>query len=291
MARIRIPTEEAGQAVFWTKKGLGQHLLRDVTVVQDICKALAPAPGEAILEIGPGLGALTEPLIKLGGTVLAVEVDPRACLVLKQRFAGHANFILEQADVLESDLTALCASTFKQGPFHIAANLPYYITTPILAQVLESGLPFTRMVALVQREVGLRLAAGPGGKEYGALTVMAQFRSQVTFLRRVLPGAFTPVPRVESALILFERRLKPAVEVKNQALFFKIVRSAFGKRRKTLSNALKMAEKLGWSAPQLAIAFKESGIDPGRRAETLDMKEFGVLADVLAGIPPEFPTS
>ena len=183
-----------------------------------------------------------------------------------------------QVDVLEADLGALSLEALGGAPFHIAANLPYYITTPILAKVLESGLPFRRMVALVQWEVGRRLAAGPGGKEYGALSVMAQFRAKVSLLRKVLPGAFTPVPRVDSALVLFERLAEPLVKVRDPDLFFKVVRSAFGKRRKTLSNALKMA---GFAVP--TGAWERAGVKPGQRAEELGLAQFAVLADSFLG--------
>jgi 16S rRNA (adenine1518-N6/adenine1519-N6)-dimethyltransferase len=279
VTRIAIPKNEAGQAAFWTKKGLGQHLLRDPTVAVDTLTALNPGK-DGILEIGPGLGALTESLLKAGGPVLAVEVDPKACQVLKQKFPS---LHIVQADVLEADLEALSKDAFQGGPFHIAANLPYYITTPILARILESGLGFGRMAVLCQWEVGRRLAAGPGGKDYSALSVMAQFRCKVSCLRKVLPGAFTPVPKVDSALVLFERLANPAVQVKDQALFFRVVRGAFGKRRKMLRNSLEMAEGLGIGRERLDEGFRRSGIDPSRRPETLKLEEFAALANGLTG--------
>ncbi len=280
--KIPIPSRQARQAGFWTKKGLGQHLLRDPSVVRDILAALARGPEEGVLEIGPGLGALTEALLEAGGPVLAVEVDARACQVLQERFGGRPNFRLAQGDVLEMDLHALCREAFGEAPFHLAANLPYYITTPILAQVLESGLGFGRMVALVQKEVGLRLAAGPGNKDYGALSLMAQYRSRVALLRKVLPGAFTPPPRVDSALLLFERLERPAVRVKDEAFFFRVARGAFGKRRKQLKNSLAMAPGLDLPPDLLDAALVKAGIQPTRRPETLDLPEFARLADALA---------
>jgi 16S rRNA (adenine1518-N6/adenine1519-N6)-dimethyltransferase len=279
-SKIPIPRKEAMAAGFWTKKGLGQHLLRDASVVSDILAALAPAPEEAIVEIGPGLGALTEALLQTGCPVLAVEVDERACQVLRGRFQGAGNFHLVQADVLDTDLAALVREKLGEKSFHIAANLPYYITTPILARILEGGVPFTRMVVLAQREVALRLAAVPGGKAYGALSLMAQYRAEVVFLRKVLPGAFTPPPKVDSGLVLFRRLQRPAARVKDEAYLFKVIRTAFGKRRKTLRNALLMGE-LELEPGRLDKAFESAGIDPGRRAETLGLNEFAKLADAI----------
>lgn len=280
--RVPIAREAAQAAGFWTKKRLGQHLLRDPQVVADTLTALAVRPDEAILEIGPGLGALTESLLGIGVPLLAVEVDPAACEALTLRFGSEPRFQLLQADVLKTDLKAECARVFNGKPFHLAANLPYYITTPVLAQVLESKLPFGRMVVLTQYEVAQRLAAAPGEKAWAAISVLAQYHCQVTLLRKVLPGAFTPVPKVDSALLLFERRPQPAVAVKDEALFFKVARSGFGMRRKTLRNALKMAPGLNFDGAALDTAFAATGLDGQRRGETLTLQEWAALSDALA---------
>lgn len=280
--RVPIAREAAQAAGFWTKKRLGQHLLRDAQVVADTLTALDVKPDEAILEIGPGLGALTESLLAVGVPLLAVEVDPSACEALKLRFGAEPRFHLLQADVLKTDLKAECERAFEGRPFHLAANLPYYITTPVLAQVLESKLPFGRMVVLTQLEVAQRLAASPDQKEWAAISVLAQYHCKVTLLRKVLAGAFTPVPKVDSALLLFERREKPAVAVKDEALFFKVARSGFGMRRKTLRNALKMAPGLSFEGPALDAAFQATGVDGQRRGETLTLEEWAALSDALA---------
>jgi len=279
-ARVPIDREAAAAAGFWTKKRLGQHLLRDPQVVADTLAALDVQPDEAILEIGPGLGALTESLLSVGVPLLAVEVDPSACQALKLRFADKPNFHLIQADVLKTDLSAEAARVFEGRPFHLAANLPYYITTPVLAQVLESRLPYERMVVLTQWEVAQRLAAVPDTHDWSALSVLAQYHCKVTVLRKVLRGAFTPVPKVDSGLILFERLHTPSVQPKDPALFFRLVRGGFGKRRKTLRNAILMAGQ-GWEAPTLDAALAASGVDGQRRAETLSLKEWAGLADSL----------
>jgi 16S rRNA (adenine1518-N6/adenine1519-N6)-dimethyltransferase len=280
--RLEIPRSAAQAAGFRTKKGLGQHLLRDASVVHEAIAGLAPKPEDAILEIGPGLGAMTEHLLALGLPVLAVEVDAKACAVLRERFGSRANFELVQADVLGCELSGLAQRSFGSRPFHVAANLPYYITTPILAQVLEGGLAFTRMACLCQWEVGERLQARPGTKDYSALTLMAQARADVRVLRRVLPGAFTPPPKVDSALMLFERLPGLRVQARDPALLFKVIRTGFGKRRKTLRNCLLMAPGAPWGQELVDEALRCSGIDGGRRAETLRLDEFAKLSDAMA---------
>lgn len=282
MGRLPLDREAAQAAGFWTKKRLGQHLLRDPQVVADTLAALAVGPQEALLEIGPGLGALTGPLLGLGVPLLAVEVDPAACQALRLRFGAESRFHLLQADVLKADLQAEAARTLQGRPFHVAANLPYYITTPVLARVLEGGLAFGRMVALTQWEVACRLAARPGQREWAALSVLAQYHCRVTLLRKVLAGAFTPVPKVDSGLLLFERRAKPAVAVRDEALFFRLARAGFGMRRKTLRKALNMAPGLGFGGRALDAAFAASGVDGQRRGETLTLEEWAALADALA---------
>lgn len=282
--RIPIAKDAAQKAGFWTKKGLGQHLLRDATVVEAGLKALELETADLILEIGPGLGALTEFLLRPGIPVLAIEVDPKACEALKERFGGLAHFDLRQEDILQADLKAMIAQKGAQH-LRIAANLPYYITTPVIAKLLEEEVPFERMAALTQWEVGQRLVAEADTEHRAAISVLVQFHCEVEILKKVPPGAFTPPPRVESALLLFKRRKGPAVDLKNRKRFFKIVRSGFGKRRKTLRNALKMAEDPGLQAAmaegRMDAAFEKTGIDSGRRAETLTMGEWAALANQL----------
>lgn len=282
--RIPIDKESAQGAGFWAKKRLGQHLLRDAQVVEESISALGWKPGEGILEIGPGLGALTESLLATGAIVLAVEVDPSACVALTRRFGHNERFKLLQADVLDTDLSAEAANAFGGADFHIAANLPYYITTPVLAQVLESGLPFKRMSVLTQYEVAQRLAAGPGDDDYASLSILAQYYCEVRLLRKVLPGAFTPPPKVDSALLLFERRSNPAVVAQEPKLFFQLTRSAFGKRRKTLRNAILMSAGLDLHLEPVALdaALLAAGIDGKRRGETLSLQEYADLANALS---------
>jgi 16S rRNA (adenine1518-N6/adenine1519-N6)-dimethyltransferase len=283
-ARVPIDREAARSAGFWTKKRLGQHLLRDAQVVEESIAALGWKKGEGILEIGPGLGALTESLLATGAVVLAVEIDPSACAALVRRFGHEPRFKLLQADVLDTDLSTEADKAFGGAPFHVAANLPYYITTPVLAQILESELPFGRMSVLTQYEVARRLAAKVGEEDYASISILAQYYCEIRILRKVPPGAFTPPPKVDSALLLFERRLKPAVEARDPKLFFKLTRSAFGKRRKTLRNALLMSAGLGLQLepPVLDAALESCGLRGQRRGETLSLQEYADLANALS---------
>jgi 16S rRNA (adenine1518-N6/adenine1519-N6)-dimethyltransferase len=279
-SRIPIAKEAAAKAGFWTKKHLGQHLLRDSSVVEAGLAALKPEEGSTLLEIGPGLGALTEALLKLDLPVIGVEVDAKACEALKERFGDLERFHLIQADILDLDLKAVLKERGIER-LHIAANLPYYITTPVIAKLLEEEVPFSRMIALTQWEVAQRLAAGEGSKDYAAISVLVQFWCRLQLLRKVPPGAFTPPPRVDSGLLLFEREPEPRVAVKDRELFFKVVRSSFGKRRKTLKNALKMSGDARLAGKDLDAAFAKAKIDPVRRPETLSLSEFAALTDSI----------
>jgi len=278
--RIAIARDAAARAGFYTKKKLGQHLLRDPSVVRQTIDALAATPQHALLEIGPGLGALTEGLLKLDLPLLAIEVDEAACAALQERFGSLAHFHLLQADVLKADIAAEMAKMAPGKALLIAANLPYYITTPILARLLEKGPAFERLVTLTQWEVASRLAAKPGSKDYAAISVMAQARCKVQVLRKVEPGAFTPPPKVDSGLILFERLPSAAISEADAPWFSKVTRAAFGKRRKTLRNALRQSG-LGLPDDQIDQGLGLAGIVGERRGETLSVQEFAALSLAL----------
>jgi len=282
MSSTRLPFDRAAAeaAGFRTKKRLGQHLLRDPEVVEATLAALAVGPEDGLLEIGPGLGALTVPLLATGAPLLAVEIDPSACRALRFKFDAEPRFHLIEADVLKTDLAGETKRVLGERPFHVAANLPYYITTPVLAALLESRLSFVRMVVLTQWEVALRLAAEPDTEDWSALSALASYFCRVSVLRKVSRDAFTPVPKVDSGLVLFERLPSPAVAVKDEKLYFRLVRSGFGMRRKTLRRALLMAD-IGYEAPVLEAALNAAGVDGQRRGETLSLPEWARLADAL----------
>lgn len=249
-------------------KGLGQNFLIDAGTVQRIVEAAEICAGDEVLEIGPGIGTLTQGLLEAGAKVTAVELDKKLPAVLKETLAGYENFKLVEGDILEINIEELMPQNFK-----VVANLPYYITTQILLTLLEKKLPVTKIVTMVQREVAERMTAAPGSKIYGALSVAVQFRAEPRIAFEVPPECFLPPPEVTSAVVVCDVR-KPPFEVRDEDFFIKVVRSAFAQRRKTLINSLTGA---GFSKEKILA----SGIDVKRRAETLSLEEFAKLAATL----------
>ena len=255
-------------------KRLGQNFLVDGAVVKDIVAAAEIVAGDRVLEIGPGIGTLTQGLLEAGAHVTAVELDKKLPAVLAETLASYEHLCVVPGDILKTDIRAL----MENQPFKVAANLPYYITTPILLALLEQRLPITHIVTMVQKEVAERMIAAPGSKIYGALSVAVQYHTEPRIVRDVAPRSFIPAPEVASAVIACRKREKPPVEVEDERMFFRVVRAAFGQRRKTLANAL-----LGVGASKTAVrrALEEAGIDAQRRGETLRLAEFAHLANVF----------
>lgn len=263
------------------KKRLGQNFLVDDRVLARILDAAELTGREAVLEIGPGLGGLTRALAGRAWRVLAVEKDRSLAPVLSEVLEGADNVRVLWADALELDLKAVCAQYFGDRPVRVAANLPYYVTTPILMKLLEEGPPVERIVVMVQREVAERLTAEPGTKAYGALTVAVRwYAERVEWVARVPPSSFVPRPAVDSAVVRLD--LRPREREDRESLrLFRVVRAAFGQRRKTLLNALShaFAEDLGREAVRRALA--EASVAPERRGEELTLEEFIRLAKAL----------
>ncbi|WP_029421954.1 16S rRNA (adenine(1518)-N(6)/adenine(1519)-N(6))-dimethyltransferase RsmA [Alicyclobacillus macrosporangiidus] len=268
---------------FRFKKQLGQNFLIDERVLQRIVDAAEVEASDGAFEIGPGAGVVTQRLAARVHRVVCVEKDERLRGVLSRALAGCDNVEVRFADVLELDLEDLWHRFDDCARVAVVANLPYYVTTPILFHVLESGVRFDTMVIMVQREVADRLSAQPGGKAYGALTLAVQYRAIVEPVCRVSPGAFLPPPNVESMVVRLRRRLRPAVEVRDERLFFRVIRAAFATRRKTLLNAL--TGQLPLQREGCLAALEEARIDPGRRGETLSLEEFARLAEAVASVP------
>jgi len=254
------------------RKSLGQHFLKDQNIVRKIVRLAELQPGETVLEIGPGRGILTEALLNVSGAVVAVEIDPILCRHLRAVLGNRSNLKLFEGDALEFDYGHLPDS------FLVVANLPYYLSTPLLFRLLNEGQRISRMVLMLQGEVAARLAASPGGKEYGVLSIAAQFRCEVRFAFKVSAPCFQPAPGVGSGVIVLTPLSRPRVAVENEGLFFKLVRAGFAHRRKALINSLKDE---GFDMEKTRAALGEAGIDPGRRAETLSLQEFGALANLL----------
>ena len=254
-----------------TQKRLGQHFLVDEVVVRGIADSLELQPGMQVLEIGPGIGTLTQFLAMTGAQVTAVELDRRCVGIMATTLQAYDNVRVVQGDVLTLDF----AATMGSGPFQIAGNLPYYITTPIMMKILEERIPAEKMVFMVQKEVADRMVSLPGTKDYGSLSVAVQYHTEATKLFEVPSSAFMPPPAVDSAVILCKMRKQPPVEVPSEKLFFQVVRAAFGQRRKTLANALQGG---GFAKDAVQSILGDTGIDGGRRGETLSMDEFAALS-------------
>ena len=253
-------------------KSLGQNFLTDPSVVRDIVEGSGITKDDHVIEIGPGVGTLTRALLEAAGKVTAVEIDDTLIPILTEELKGYDNLELINADILNTDLTAIAG----EGPVKIVANLPYYVTTPILLRLLEEDFPWASITIMIQKEVAIRLNAGPGTKDYGSLSVLVGYYADTEILRVVRPGSFMPRPKVDSIVIRLDRLAEKRVKPKDEEFFLRLVRQSFAMRRKTLNNTLK---PLGIAPDIMARAFQEAGIDPSRRGETLTIQEFSDLSD------------
>lgn len=255
-------------------KKLGQNFLIDNGIVQRIVQAAAIEPGELVLEVGPGIGTLTQGLAESGANIIAVEIDKRLPEVLAKTLQGYDNVQIVSGDILKVNIPELT----NHSKFKVVANLPYYITTPIIMALLEQRLPVTKLVTMVQKEVALRMIAKPGKKDYGALSVAVQYYTRPQIVADVPPQSFIPAPEVDSVVIVCDVLEEPAVAVKNEKMFFRVVKAAFAQRRKTLANALKT---MGIDGDQIKGALLAADIDGTRRGETLSLVEFAKIADQM----------
>ena len=257
-------------------KNLGQNFLVEESVVNRIAAAAELTPQDKVLEIGPGIGTPTQALARTGAQVTSVELDKRLLPVLAETVGCYENVRIVQGDILKTDIPALMGD----GPFKVAANLPYYITTPIIMNLLERKLPLERLVVMVQKEVAERMTAPPGGREYGAISVAMQYYTEPQTAFLVKAGSFLPPPKVDSAVLVCRRRMEPPVDVPDEKTFFRIVAAAFSVRRKMLTNSLKHMG--GLSGDDVRAWLAAAGIDGTRRAETLSLEEFAALARAYA---------
>lgn len=260
------------------KKALGQNFLVDSTVCPRIAEK-AKIDGIGVLEIGPGFGALTVELAKRAAKVVAIEIDEDVIPQLTENLRPFPNVTVITGDAMEIDLHALIKDQFGEMPVAIVGNLPYYITSPLMMRFLEEELPVESVTVMVQKEAGQRLCAIPGSRECGAVSVAVWYYSEPRILFEVKPGAFRPQPKVTSCVIRLEIRREPLVDVSDTEWFFKVVRSAFGQRRKTAMNAT--SALLGISKDNVRKAMIASGIQENARAEALTMEMFAALADNL----------
>lgn len=259
------------------KKRLGQNFLIDRNVLDRIVSASGAGQSINVLEIGPGLGTVTQELADTGAKVVCVEADRELIPVLEDVLADRNVEIVNQ-DFLKIDLPAFLKER-GGGRWVVVGNLPYYITSPIITTLLDSKQMVSSIILMVQREVAMRLQAKPATDDYGSLSVFVQYHCEVESMMKVSKNVFYPVPDVDSEVVKLTVREEPAVCVRDESLFFRIVRAAFGKRRKTLLNALSSSAELGWDKETAHIIIENAGIDGGRRGETLSIEEFGTLAN------------
>jgi 16S rRNA (adenine1518-N6/adenine1519-N6)-dimethyltransferase len=263
------------------KRSLGQNFLVGSHYPQRIVDSVSPQPDETILEIGPGHGALTALLVQQAARVIAIELDKELIQTLSERFAETPNLRLIEADALTSDF---CRLISPAASARVVANLPYYVSTPVLAHLIECRHCLSDMTVMLQREVVDRITAIPGGKEYGYLSVLVQFYCETAKLFDVPPGAFRPSPKVYSSVVRLHVRSQPAVPVDDQSMFFELTRVLFGQRRKTIFNNLRAGcERLKIANErEIDRALTDSFLDPQRRAETLSLEEIARLANYLS---------
>ena len=260
---------------FKFSKSLGQNFLIDDSVLEDIVNGAEVNGEDFIIEIGPGVGTLTAQLLMKAKKVTSIELDNDLIPILTQELGEHENFNLIHNDALKVDFNAVIGD---EKSVKLVANLPYYVTTPIIVKLLKDGYNFKSLTIMIQKEVAERINAEPNCKEYGALSVLVQYYCDTKIVRRVAPSSFIPRPKVESIVIRLDRLAKPRVKAKDEKLMFELVRAGFNMRRKTLWNA---AKSFKLSKEDLEIAFENSGVDPKRRAETLTLQEFANLADCI----------
>lgn len=258
-------------------KKLGQNFLIKRGIVDEIVHAAEITVGEPVLEVGPGIGTLTQGLAQSGADVTAIELDRRLLEVLDTILASYDNVRIIHGDVLKLDVPTI----MNHKPFKVVANLPYYITTPIIMSLLESKLPIERLVVMVQKEVALRMVAKPGTKDYGALSVAVQYYTEPDIVLDVPPKSFLPAPAVTSSVIRCILRDKPPVDVIDEKLFFCVVKAGFAQRRKTFSNTMKTT---GLTRDRIEELLAKANIDGQRRGETFTLQEFADVANAWAAL-------
>ena len=276
MAKIR---EKHG---FRHSKSLGQNFLSDIHIIEDIVDGSDIEPEDLVIEIGPGMGVLTAAAAERAGKVIAVEIDKKLIPILKETLAEYDNVEIINADIMKTDLTEIVEANRPAdgGKVRVIGNLPYYITTPIIMKLLEESVPADSITIMMQKEVADRIKAGPGGKDYGALTVAVGFYCTITHVADAPKEVFVPRPKVDSTVIRLDLRKECPVDLIDQKIFFETVKGGFGQRRKTLLNSLTGVR--GLPKPEIADTLDAAGIDPKRRAETLSLDEFAAVANEIA---------
>ena len=266
---------------FVFQKKFGQNFLIDTHVLDKIIRSAEITKDDFVLEIGPGIGTMTQYLACAAGKVVAVEIDRALIPILADTLDGYDNVTVINEDVLKVDISKLAEEQNGGRPIKVVANLPYYITTPIIMGLFEKNVPIKSITVMVQKEVADRMQVGPGTKDYGALSLAVQYYAKPYIVANVPPNCFMPRPKVGSAVIRLERYEEPPVQVKDEKLMFRIIRASFNQRRKTLANGLKNSPKLDFTKEEIEEAIETLGKGASVRGEALTLEEFARLSDVL----------
>ena len=267
---------------FTFQKKFGQNFLIDPHVLDKIIAAAEITKDDFVLEIGPGIGTLTQYLAEAAREVVAVEIDSSLIPILEDTLSSYDNVSVINEDVLKVDLKKLAEERNGGKPIKVVANLPYYITTPIIMGLFESHVPLKSLTVMVQKEVALRMQAGPGTKDYGALSLAVQYYADPYLAANVPPNCFMPRPNVGSAVIRLTRFEETPVKVTDEALLFRLIRASFNQRRKTLQNGLVNSPELHFSKEQVAAAIETLGVSPSIRGEALTLEQFAALCNALS---------
>ncbi len=267
---------------FSFQKRFGQNFLIDTHVLDKIIRAADIGKDDMVLEIGPGIGTMTQYLAKEAGKVIAVEIDRNLIPILEDTLGGYDNVRIINEDVLKLDIHRLVWEENEGRPIKVVANLPYYITTPIIMGLFEEHVRVVSITVMVQKEVADRMQTGPGSKDYGALSLAVQYYADTYIVANVPPNCFMPRPKVGSAVIRLNRYEKPPVEVVDERLMFDIIRASFNQRRKTLANGLKNSDRLDFTKEAIMEAVERLGKGPGVRGEALTLEDFAGLSNYLA---------
>lgn len=282
----RIATPEGTKAVlnrypFVFQKKFGQNFLIDPHVLDKIINAAEITKEDCVIEIGPGIGSVTQALIDNAGKVISIEIDDQLIPILTEQFGGCENFRLIHKDVLKVDLHKLIAEESPNRRIKVVANLPYYITTPIIMMLLEHNLPIESITVMVQKEVADRMASGPGSKQYGAITVAMKYYCDTYLVANVPQNCFMPRPNVDSAVIKLTLHQESIVDINDEEQLLKIIKAAFSQRRKTLLNTLASNGNLGLSKEEIKNILDESGIGANTRGETLSLDDYAMLSNYI----------
>lgn len=266
---------------FAFQKKFGQNFLIDSNVLESIIRGAEITKDDFVLEIGPGIGTMTQYLCEAARQVVAVEIDKMLIPILEDTLSGYDNVEVINQDVLKVDIKSLAEEKNNGKPIKVVANLPYYITTPIIMGLFESGVPIDSITIMVQKEVADRMQTGPGSKDYGALSLAVQYYATAKVILNVSATCFMPRPNVDSAVIKLTRHKEPTVNVADEKLMFKIIRASFNQRRKTLVNGLKNSPELSFSKEQIVKAIEKIGKPETIRGEALTLEEFAELANAF----------